>query len=107
MSKAAAARLLVGGACVLSPGWVLAAVGAPDQHDRRVRLLARALGARMVVQGGLEARDRHEPALDVAVELAHAASMLPVAMIWPRHRRSAGVSAAVAVGIAMLDLADR
>jgi hypothetical protein len=108
MTKAAAARLLVGGACLLVPGSVLAAVGAPDRDDHRVQRITSALGARLVVQAGLEiARGRPARALDVTIELTHAASMVPVAAIWPRHRRSASVSAAVAAGIAVLDLLER
>jgi hypothetical protein len=108
MTRAAAARFLVGGACLLVPGSVLAAVGAPDQDDRTVRRITSALGARLVMQAGLDvARWRRAGALDVTIELTHAASMVPVAAIWPRHRRSATASAAVAVSIAVLDLLER
>jgi hypothetical protein len=108
MRIATAARLMEGGSCVVAPGRVLAAVGAPDRDDHLSRVVVRVLGLRLVLQAGLDA-GRWQPvrAVDAAVELAHAASMLPVAMIWPAHRRSASVSAAVAVGIAVLDLTER
>jgi hypothetical protein len=43
---------------------------------------------------------------DVLVDLTHAASMLPAAALWRQHRRSALASAALATGIAVLDLRD-
>ncbi len=108
MRLATAARLVEGGACVVAPGHVLAAVGAPDRGDRLIRRITRVLGLRLVLQAGLDAgRWQHSRAVDAAVELAHASSMLPAAMIWPAHRRSATVSAALAVGIAVLDLTER
>jgi len=73
--------------------------------------IARVLGARLLLQAALDATSgvggRAVRDLDPAVELTHAASMVPVAAIWPRHRRSASVSAALATGIALLDLAGR
>jgi hypothetical protein len=108
MTRATAARLLIGGTCLVAPGSVLAAVGAPDRQDRHVRRITSALGARLVLQAGLDhVRGRPARTLDATIELTHAASMVPVAAIWPRHRRSASVSAAVAAGIAVLDLLDR
>lgn len=108
MRAASAMRLVVGAAYIVRPEWVLAAVGAPDQDDGRVRKVARVLGVRMVAQAGLDVvRGRRTPALDTMVELTHALSMLPAAVIWPTHRRSASVSAAIAAGIAVLDLAER
>jgi len=65
------------------------------------------LGTRLVVQSLVDlASGRRAHRWDVAVELLHAASMLPVAAAWPRHRRSATASAAIAGGIALLDLVD-
>jgi hypothetical protein len=97
---------VVGGACLVVPGWMLGAVGAPDLDDRRVRWVARVLGLRLVTQACLDlAGGRRSRSLDVAVELTHAVSMVTAATIWPAHRRSASVSAAVAAGIAALDLA--
>ena len=108
MRAATVARLVLGGACLAAPETVLGAVGAPDHSDRRVQVIARILGLRLVLQAGLDAaRGRSTRDLDVAVELTHAASMLPVAVIWPWHRRSASVSAALATGIAVLELAGR
>lgn len=106
MRSATAARVLLGGACLAAPDRVLALVGGPDRADRRTRKVAQVLGARLVLQAGLDlafgARTR---GVDVAVELSHAASMLPVAVIWPAHRRSALVSAGLATGMALLDIA--
>jgi hypothetical protein len=99
------ARLMLGVVCVAVPHRLLAAVGGPDQEGPRAAEIARALGARWLVQAGLDAalgpRTRR---VDVAVEVAHAASMLPAARIWPAHRRSALASAACAAGISLLDV---
>jgi hypothetical protein len=99
------ARLVLGTVCVAVPHRVLAAVGGPDQENPRATGIARVLGTRLLLQGGLDAalgpRTRR---VDMAVELAHAASMVPAAWIWPTHRRSALVSAACATGISLLDL---
>jgi hypothetical protein len=108
MRSATPARLLLGCACVAAPGSVLRALGAPDQSDHAVRRIAQVLGVRLVLQAGLDvARGRRNRDLDLALELAHAASMVPAAVIWPAHRRSACASAAIATGIALLDLTDR
>ena len=70
-------------------------VGGPDRHDPATRLVARALGGRLVLQGCADlAFGRRIRAVDVFVDLSHAASMLPVAVRWPAHRRTALVSAA-------------
>jgi hypothetical protein len=99
------ARLVLGTVYVAVPDRVLAAVGGPDQEDPRATRIARVLGARLLLQGVLDAalgsRTRR---VDIVVELAHAASMVPVALIWPTHRRSALVSAACATGILLLDV---
>jgi hypothetical protein len=83
---------------------VLSAVGAHDRLDRRTQVVTRVLGARLVLQGVadvvLGTRTRR---LDIAVDLLHAASMVPVAAVSRRHRRSTIVSAACAAGIAVLD----
>jgi hypothetical protein len=105
------ARLVLGAACLAAPGALLGAVGAPDSRDGRVHGIARVLGARLLLQAALDATSgaggRAVRDLDPAVELTHAASMVPVAALWPRHRRSASVSAALATAIAALDLAGR
>ena len=56
----------------------------------------RALGARLLAQGLAEALrpDRRTLQLGVAVDTAHALSMLPAAWLLPRYRRSALASAA-------------
>ena len=108
MSVATAARLVVGGACVVVPARVLAVLRAPDRDDVRVQRITRLLGVRLVLQAGLahvwggRAKD-----LDIVIELTHAASMLGTAVIVPTHRRSATMSAAIATGIAVLDLQER
>ena len=102
------ARLLLGGACVTAPELLLETLGAPDHDDPRVQRIARVLGTRLVGQAAVDiVWGRRTRAVDVAVELAHAASMLAVSLHWPAHRRSASFSAAVATGIAALDLAGR
>jgi len=103
--KAIAARFVLGAVCVVVPDRVLAVIGGPDQDDPRAHAVARALGARLLVQAvlGVVCGPRTRRA-DVIVELTHATSMLPAALAWPPHRRSALVSAASATGIAILDL---
>ena len=66
------------------------------------------LGARYVVQSasGLLLRRRPVPWLGGAIDLAHAASMVGAAMIYPRHRRLALASGAVALGFAATDLTE-
>jgi hypothetical protein len=102
---ATSARLVVGSACLVVPRRVLGAVGGPDRDDARVRGITRVLGVRLVLQAGLDlAAGRRTRDLDVVIELAHAASMLLAAVLWPPHRRAALASAAVATGIALLDV---
>ena len=61
----------------------------------------------MLLQAGVAARcGGRSRWLGAAVELSHAASMVPVVVLRPAHRRSASVSAAAATGIALLDLVD-
>jgi hypothetical protein len=105
MRIATVVRLVLGGACLVVPGGVLALVGGPDRDDQTTRLVARLLGGRLVVQAGADlAFGQRTRGLDVVVDLAHAASMLPAAARWPAHRRTALVSAAAAAGTAVLDL---
>jgi hypothetical protein len=107
MRSATAARLLLGGACLAAPGRVLTLVGGPHRFDRRTERVTQALGVRMMLQAGLDlALGPRTRGIDVAVELAHATSMLPVAVISRAHRRSALVSAGLATGIALLDHGD-
>jgi hypothetical protein len=105
MRAATLARLAMGGPCLVAPARVLDAVGGRDRHDPTVRLVVRVLGGRLVLQGCgdllLGGRTR---VLGVVVDLTHAGSMLLVAAGWADHRRTALVSAAMASGIALLDL---
>ena len=106
MRGAIRARHVLGILCVAMPHLVLAAIGGPDRDDPRAGVIARVLGARLLVQAGVDAalgpRTRR---VDVAVELTHFASMLTAALIWQTLRRSALVSAACGGGVALLDLA--
>jgi hypothetical protein len=105
MRVATLVRLGLGGTCLAVPGEVLGLVGGPDRGDPRTLLVARVLGGRLVLQGIADlAWGRRTRRLGVAVDLAHAASMLPLAVLWPAHRRTALVSAAAATTTALLDL---
>jgi hypothetical protein len=100
------ARLTFGVWALARPNDVLHLVGNDDGVGPRVA--TRILGARYVVQSaaGVGLRQRPLPMLDGAVDLAHAASMLGAAKLFPRHRRLALTSAAVAVGFAAADLSE-
>ncbi len=105
MRAATLARLGIGGACLLTPDRVLDVVGGPDRHDRRTQLVTRLLGGRLVLQAGADVvLGRRTRTIDMVVDLTHAASMLPLAVRWPAHRRTALVSGATASTIALLDL---
>lgn len=105
MRAATAARLVLGGACLAAPGELLGLLRTPDRDDRATQLVTRVLGARWVVQAGADlAWGRRTRRPDVVVELTHATSMLPAAAVWPAHRRTALLSAAVASCLAALDL---
>jgi hypothetical protein len=108
LRAATAARLVLGGVCLTRPSTIVGAIGGPDDDDEVVRTVARVLGGRLVLQGladlALGPRIRF---LDIAIELTHAASMLPVAVIWPEHRRSALVSTGAASSIGLLDIVSR
>ena len=105
MRPATILRLGLGGTCLLLPDQVLDVVGGPDRHDPTTRVVARVLGGRQMVQGCADLLlGRRTRGLDVVIDLTHAASMLPVALWWPDHRRTALVSAATAAAVALLDL---
>ena len=103
--SATATRLALGGLCLAMPTTVLRLLGSSDRDDPVVLRTARVLGARLVVQAGLDLtlgpRTRRA---DIVVDLTHATSMVPVALLWPRHRRTALASAAMASTVALLDL---
>jgi len=71
---------------------------------RPPRALVRLLGARVVVQQAvvLAAPTRRVVLLGAAVDGLHAASMVAAALRWPAQRRAATVSAAAAIGSAVL-----
>jgi hypothetical protein len=97
--------MVTGTACLVSPRDVLAAVGGSDSIDDLTGIVTRVLGARLVAQAGLDLiLGPSTRRLDVAVDLTHAASMLPLAVLSPRHRRTALFSAAVATTTAILSL---
>jgi hypothetical protein len=101
------ARLGIGSVCLGAPAGLLALIGGPDRDDPRTRDVVRVLGARMVGQAALDlAVGPRTRRVDLAVELLHAASMVPLALWSHTHRRSATVSALTASGIAVLDLRD-
>ena len=70
--------------------------------DRVTRTVARLLGARHLIQGVLTAGAPSAVvlALGVEVDLAHAASMLGLAVLDPRQRRAGLHDAAVAAALA-------
>jgi hypothetical protein len=110
MRAATVVRLGLGGVCLAAPVEVLALVGGPDRSDPRTALVTRVLGGRLVLQGIADlAWGRRTREAGVAVELTHAASMLPVAALWPAHRRTALWSAVAATATALLErpLADQ
>jgi hypothetical protein len=100
------ARLAFGVWALTRPTDVLRLVGNDDGVGPQVA--TRILGARYVVQSaaGVGLRQRPLPVLDGAVDLAHAASMLGAAKLFPGHRRLALTSAAVALGFAAADLSE-
>ncbi|HET7067008.1 MAG TPA: hypothetical protein VFI21_05355 [Nocardioides sp.] len=102
MRTATAARLGLGALCLTATDRVLSAVGGSGS---RARLVTRLLGARLLLQAGLDVAwgDRTRRP-DAMVELTHAASMVSVAAVSPRYRAPALTSAALATGTAALDL---
>jgi hypothetical protein len=107
MRTASVVRLGVGSALLASPGPALDLAGGPDRHDDLVRTMARLLGGRLVLQAVTDVvRRGRSRRLGMIAELGHAASMAPVVALSPRHRRTASVSAALATGLLLLDLAE-
>jgi fatty-acid peroxygenase len=97
---------MAGSALLAAPGRVLALAGGPDRRDDRVRMVSQVLGARLLLQGIADVvLGRRMRRLDLSVELAHAASMLPVVALSARHRRTASASAALATGLLFTETA--
>jgi hypothetical protein len=84
-------------------------VSSGDAAPGSVRAAARALGARHVVESGLLLREPNSrpPMWAIAVDAAHAASMLAVAAARPSLRRDALRSAAVATALSALSGSQR
>lgn len=69
-----------------------------EAPDGQVRLVIRILGARHLVQAALTARaGRTAHRVGGCVDAVHAASMIGLAALDGRHRRSAAVNAALAL----------
>lgn len=102
-----AARLALGGVALIRPQWLLGVTGSDDGiWPRRV---TRILGARYVVQSGLSITlgTPWTSKVDGAIDLVHAASTVGLAARFPRHRRLAIVSGALALGFAVADLREK
>lgn len=106
-------RLVLGVVAVTLPRLPVRLLGGRDSTAVRrtvrvlgARYLAQSLGSRWLQQPGRQ-RQRRVRELDASVDLVHAASMLVLARIRPRHRRLALASATVASGFALGDLAGR
>ena len=101
------ARFALGVLALTRPGLPVHVSGSHDGVG--VRRTVRILGTRYVVQslGGSWLHRSWVPEADALVDLVHAASMLAVARVLPRHRRLALTSATLAVGFATADLIGR
>lgn len=107
MRRPDAARLALGVLVLSRPELPVRLSGSRDGAG--VRRTVRVLGGRYVVQalGGRWLHPAWLPEADAAVDLVHAASMLRLARLAPRHRRLALLSAVLATGFAAADLAAR
>ena len=101
------ARLSLGAAALGRPDLFLCLTHGHDGRGERVTV--RILGARYIAQSGAGlglgrpwVRDA-----DAAIDLIHAATMLALAVVAPRHRRLAVLSAAAALGFAAADLREK
>ena len=96
------ARLGLGVVALAAPHAVLPAAA----DTRWTRGFTRILGARYVVQSSVGLLDQKPwvPAVDAGVDLVHAATMLGLAAVSPRHRSVALVSAGAAVAFAVVDV---
>jgi hypothetical protein len=88
-------RLVYGAGLVLRPQWPLARLRSDDPT---ARAFVRLLGARYVAEALLVWR---RPQLLRAVDVLHAASMLPFARLDPRRRRVYGASAVMALAFGL------
>lgn len=100
------ARLVLGTVALVRPAATARAVGA--RPGGSVEDLVRVLGARYLLQVAVGAWSpaRWVPTADAVIDLLHAGSMAVVALRWPRHRRPAVASGAVALVLAAADLGD-
>jgi hypothetical protein len=103
MSPTTAARMLLGGAGLLSTRRVLPFWGA-DPRSARVVAIARILAARHLAQGAVVALHptRRTGAASVAVDLLHGSTMVALATVSRSYRRPATTSACIALTFAAL-----
>lgn len=101
MKVAGLSRIALGALAVAAPALPLRAVGAVP--TRPTLITTRLLGMRYLAQGAIDLTVPHDRRLDSAVELLHAASMLPMARRHHPHAKAARLSAATALGLVALD----
>ena len=106
MRRVDLARAALGTALTLAPHRSLEIATGRGPSSETVTRLSRVLGARYLLQAaaGAAIRRRWLAYADVATEIAHAGSMVAVAVRSPMHRRVAATSATVAVTFALTDL---
>ncbi len=101
MSYAVVARAAYGALLLLAPGAVIRmASGAPTARASRV--VARILGLRHLAQALILGRTgaRNRLLVGVAIDTAHALSMIGLAVLKRDYRRSAALDAVLATGLA-------
>lgn len=101
---AGAVRMTGGVALLVWPRALAARVAGPSGAIVPAPV-CRLLGARLLGQGVTEVgRPRRTIAgVGAAVDLSHALSMAPAAAMWPRYRRSAAISAALALALVAVE----
>lgn len=99
---------------VIRAAWgavLLGAVARPGRHRARARPIVRVgaglLGLRHLVEAAAMAGDTEPPEWSIAVDAAHAASMVALAVISPALRRDALVSGAGAGALAAVSAYQR